>query len=260
MKLRELLSKIEKRLPKCWAEDWDNPGLAVGAYSEDISQIAVALDANEKTVTSAVNIGAQLLITHHPLIFKPLKSLTFNDSASRTIALAVKKDLAIYSVHTNWDSSPEGVNKILADALGLQAIHPLLPSGKHDGSWGIGAVGSFLNPVNIEECLKIMRERWRIEPLSAYINSDSVTKVAVGGGACGDMWYEALQAGSQLFITSDISYHQRQDALTEGLSLIITDHGETERLSLPYLANIIEAETGLGTTVLHEVMTYKKII
>lgn len=260
LKLIELISQVEKRIPRCWAEDWDNPGLSVGAYSAEISQIAVALDANEKTVASAVNMGAQLLITHHPLIFKPLKSLALNDSVSRTAALAVKNDLAVYSAHTNWDSSPEGVNKILADTLGLQEIKPMLPADKQDGSWGIGAVGSFAGPITLEECLKIMRERWRIEPLSAYSNNDSITKAAVGGGSCGDMWSEALQAGAQLFITSDISYHQRQDALTEGLNLIITDHGDTERLSLPYLAKIIETETGVRTTLLSETMTYKKII
>ncbi len=261
MKLEEILTKLERRIPKSWAESWDNPGLSVGNPVSDVSLIAAALDANEHTIDAAVKMGAGLLVTHHPLIFKPLKSLIFNRPLSRAVEAVVRNGLAVYSCHTNWDSSPEGVNKILAEKLGLTSIVPLIPAQRPDRGWGIGAAGTFCAPVSVTECVRIVSERWQISPISAYGDENAVIdKAAIGGGSCGDMWNEAVEAGAQIFITSDMSYHDRQDALAMGLNLIITDHGDTERISLDALAKITEYETGITVKLIKEPLSYKRII
>ncbi|MEG1798774.1 MAG: Nif3-like dinuclear metal center hexameric protein [Synergistaceae bacterium] len=227
MKLEDILAKLESRIPKSWAESWDNPGLSLGNPKSDISLIAAALD-------------------------RPL---------SLAIESAVKNELAVCSFHTNWDSSHEGVNKILAEKLGLNDITPLIPTSRPDRGWGMGAVGTFPSPVTVNECVKIIADRWHTCPISAYGDGNAlISKTAAGGGACGDMWYEAAEAGAQLFITSDMSYHDRQDALAMGMNLIITDHGDTERVSLPSLAEITEYETGIPVKLIDEPLGYKRII
>lgn len=252
MKLSAVVHSIEKRIPKNWAEDWDNTGLAVGSLSSDIKEIALALDVTEQTVSDAAK-SSQLLVTHHPIIFRAMKSIITDKPAARAITDAVKHDLALYSLHTNWDSSPEGVNVILADLLGLKNSEALEEPKYKNGALGIGAVGSFDKPLTMKDCIKLLKERWRISDIASFGDECKIiSKAAVGGGSCGDMWQKALDKGAELFITSDISYHHRQDALSMGLNLIETDHGETERLSLPTLKKIIEKETGLPVSIIEE--------
>lgn len=252
MKLSAVVHNIEKRIPRNWAEDWDNTGLAFGTPASDIKEIALALDVTEQTVSDASKFS-QLLVTHHPIIFRAMKSIVTDKPAARAIANAIKHDIALYSLHTNWDSSPEGVNVILADLLGLRDAEPLEEPKYKNGAFGIGAFGSFDTPLIMTECIQLLKERWRVSDIAAFGDRKRVIrKIAIGGGSCGDMWQRALDKGSDLFITSDISYHHRQDALSMGLNLIETDHGETERLSLPALKKIIEKETSLPVTIIEE--------
>jgi len=253
MKLSEAVCMIEKRLPLLWAEEWDNSGFAVGAPSADILKAALSLDATEDVVVSAAKGGFKLLITHHPIIFRPIKSIVYDNPVSRTIACAVRNGVALYAAHTNWDSSPEGVNYCLAREIGLHLLEPLINPRYSNGSWGIGAVGSFMNPIPMNECLKLLKERWRLSACLGYGAPDKmIKKVAIGGGSCGEMWHDALIKEADLFITSDLSYHSRQDALNEGLCLAAADHGEMERVSLPSLKALIEEETGLDVRIMDE--------
>lgn len=253
MKLGDIVKRIEKRISLSWAESWDNPGLAVGDPCADVSRIALALDAAPEVVEAAALAGCGMLVTHHPIIFRPMKSIVFNAPAPRTVALAIQRGVALYSAHTNWDSSPEGVNVSLARALELADAAPLAAPAVKNGAWGMGAVGSFMAPIAIEDCLSLLRERWRLSTCTGYGDAGRlVSRVALGGGACGDMWPLAVEAGADLFITSDVSYHHRNDALNMGLNLIVTDHGETERVSLPALAAMIEEVSGLPVEILDE--------
>ena len=251
MKLSEFIAKVEKRVPKRWAEDWDNPGLAFGDYEAEVSRTALALDASPSSVAAARGAGCELLFTHHPVLFRPAKSLTSDSFAGRTIMSAGRNDIALYSAHTNWDSSPEGVNFVLASLLALSDIRPLVPAP--NGAWGMGAVGDFTSPVALSELCAILRERWRLSNFTLYGDGARlVTRLAVGGGACQDFWRDALHAGAEVFVTADVSYHFREEALDAGLSLVSCDHGEMERVSLPALRKLIEEETGLPVVVIDE--------
>ena len=253
MKLREAIGKIEKRLPLFWAEEWDNSGLAVGDPSSDICGVALSLDATEDVVAGTAKAGCQLLITHHPIIFRAIKSIIYDSPSSKAIVCAINNGIAIYSAHTNWDSSHEGVNRCLADKIELCNIEPLVLPSLPNGAWGCGAAGSFINPVPMDKCLNLLKERWRLSSCFGYGNAvKMIKKAAIGGGSCGEMWRDALLCGSDLFITSDLSYHQRQDALNAGLNLITVDHGEMERASLPSLKALIEEETGLPVKLMDE--------
>ena len=252
MKLNEFIAAIECRIPKCWAEEWDNPGLAYGDETAEISRVAVALDATEDTVSRAATAGCQLLFTHHPLIFRPLKHIYESVPPQKTLITAIQKNIALYAAHTNWDASPEGVNVILAEKLGLKNIARLeIPSA--EGSFGIGAVGNFENQTTVKEIAEFLREAWGCRYLTLFGGADrKISRVALGGGACGSMWQLALERKAELFITADISYHDRNEALYKGLSLIIADHGEMERAPLAKLCDVIREQTSVEVVQLPE--------
>lgn len=253
MRLAEVISGIEKRIPRSWAEEWDNTGLAVGDPDSDIVRVALALDVTEDTVRQAYEGGCQLLVSHHPIIFRPLKSLIFKNPGPKAIAAAVRGGVALYAAHTNWDSSGEGVNFRLAESLGLANIRPLVPPGTDNGAWGLGAVGDFVDEKRLADCMRLAKERWRLSSCTGFGDESApVRRVAVGGGACGDFWPDALGAGADVFITSDMPYHHRNDSLAMGLSLVIADHGEMERVSLEALKELVTRETGLDAVLLKE--------
>jgi len=253
MRLSGLISKIERRIPLGWAEEWDNPGLAVGDPEAEIVRIALALDASEKTVCEAARTGCQLLFTHHPAIFSAMKSIVFKTPGPKTLGLAIQKGVALYSAHTNWDSSSEGVNFCLAEALNLSDIEPLIKPPGSDGAWGLGAYGNLANAMSISECMLLVKDMWRLSSCAAFCRgSEQIKRIAVGGGSCGDFWPQALEAGADIFITADVPYHHRIDALAMGMPLITCDHGEMERVSLGALKALIENETGLEVVLLKE--------
>lgn len=246
MELRSLLQKTERVIRPEWAEEWDNTGLAVGDPSAEVTKIAVALDVTEKTVRDAIGCGCELLFTHHPVIFRPLGSLTFERPAPRAIRLAVKNDLALYSAHTNWDSSPEGVNVTLAKLLGLRDLEPIAEPPAPNGAYGLGAVGELGRKLRADELIGLLKSSWNLTRCEIFADgSEFVRRVAVGGGSCGSMWPAALEKGADIFVTADLSYHDRGDASASGLIMAAADHGEMERASLPALASILKRETGL---------------
>lgn len=253
MRLADIISKIERRIPCVWAEEWDNTGLIVGDPDCGIVKIALALDVTENMVREAIANGCQLLVSHHPIIFNAMRNLIFESPGPWAIKQAIQSSVALYAIHTNWDSSGEGVNSCLAHALGLADIMPLVPPKCDNGAWGLGAVGDFTGEKNLYDCMMLVREQWQLSYCSAFGDeSNPIRRVAVGGGACGDLWPDALRAGADVFITADMSYHHRNDALAMGLSLIIADHGEMERVSLAALKALIAEETRLEVVMLKE--------
>jgi len=177
------------------------------------------------------------------------------------MVMAIKNGLSLYAAHTNWDSSPEGVNFTLAELLGLDDIEPLTPPAELSSSWGMGAVGELMMPMPFETVMKLIKERWCLSSCTGYGSRNAmIKKIALGGGSCGDMWPKAAEKGASLFVTADMSYHNRQDALNCRLKLIDVDHGAMERASLPRLKSIIEKETGLIAELIPETDREKFIL
>lgn len=260
MVLKEIVQKLEAALPLSWAESWDNSGLLVGDLNSEVSSASLVTDISEAAITHAAELDCTLLMAHHPIIFKSLKSILSDTPVGRTVTLALKSGMALYAAHTNWDSSPEGVNVVLARLLSLKNAVPLTPAPAGSGAFGIGVVGYLDEPLHIEDFLDLIKKSWGLSHCFGYGDAGRMLyKVALGGGSCGDMWPLALAAGADIFATSDITYHQRLDALNSGLSLAVTDHGETERASLPALKSLIERETSLPVSILPEERSWSVI-
>jgi len=239
----DVTRKIEERLPCAWSEDWDNVGLIIGDREKPVTKIAVALDATEGTVRDALARGCEMLVTHHPAIFRPINRIVERSPLSRMLSEAIKGGLAVYSSHTNWDSSPEGVNVILSRQIGLRGAGPIMPP--HDGAWGLGAIGDLPEPSTLIALARAAKEAWNLSSLLVYGDDETpLSRVALCGGAGGDLLQGAIDRGADVYITADVSYHYLLHAQLTKTHLIVVNHGEMERSSLPNLCGLIREVTG----------------
>ena len=240
--VNDILTFVESLAPRFMKMDWDNVGLLCGSRKQEVTKILVALDPFEGVCREAARWGAELIVTHHPIIFQPLKAVTDETSIGRSIQLLCREGISAVNAHTNLDCAPDGVNDRLATALGLSEIQVLNPMGTdaEGRSWGLLRSGSvpeqdlaaFLNTVKTALGCKGLR----------YVDGGKpVCKVAVGGGACADGLMEAYDAGCDTFVTSDIKYNQFWTAQDLGMNLIDAGHFYTENPVTACLAEKIAA-------------------
>ena len=231
MKIYEFLNVIDTFAPFSLAEDWDNSGLMVGSYDSEVKGVAVCLDAVHEAVIKASENNCNVLLCHHPLIFRALKSINLDSEQGRTINEAVKRDINIIAAHTNWDKADEGVNFQLAKTLGLNDIEPL-------DSFGIS--GTLPRSMSPNEFLEHVKSVWNLSRLDYYVSDNKkIARVSLCGGSGSEFWKSAKKLGSDIYITADMKYHDLIDSTREGLNILLVEHGEMERVSLPALANKI---------------------
>ena len=232
----DILSFLETLAPRSMKMDWDNVGLLCGSKNAEVSKILVALDPFEGVCAEAAGIGAQLIVTHHPLIFSAPKAITDETSIGRCIMFLCRHGISAINAHTNLDQAPGGVNDVLAAKLGLENVQIINPK---DGV-GLMRCGD-VEEQTLENFLRTVKETLGCEGLR-YVNSGKpVKKVAVGGGSCAGGMLEALDAGCDTFVTADIKYNQFWDAKDLGLNLIDPGHFHTENPVVAVLAEKIAA-------------------
>lgn len=242
MNIRAFLDSIKDFADLEWAEEWDNSGIMVGSVSWEVSKIGVALDALENTMVEAVRNSCDLLIVHHPLIFSPLRKIDMSDLSSRLVYYAIEKKLGVISLHTNWDVSPKGVNVCLAESISISRMSPLIPSP--GSSWGMGVSGCLEPDLPMDSFAVRVKNRWNLSWLRVYGSiNEPVRNVALCGGSGGELWKHAFEKGADTYITADMKYHQILEACSMGMRVILVDHGEMERVSIPVLADLISEHT-----------------
>lgn len=238
----DVLHYLETLAPRSMKMDWDNVGLLCGSKKQNVTKIMVALDPFEGVCEEAAAFGADLLITHHPIIFKPAKSVTDETSIGRSIMCLIKNGISAVNAHTNLDQAPGGVNDVLAQSLGLQNISVIDPCGvdAEGQEWGLLRCGS-VKEQPLADFLSTVKESLNCEGLRYIDGGKPVSKVAVGGGACSGEMLDAIRAGCDTFVTSDIKYNQFWDAYDLGLNLIDAGHFATENPVVDVLAEKIAA-------------------
>ena len=229
--VKEIVAFMESVAPQSRKESWDNVGLLCGREDKQVRTVLVALDPFEDTANEAVEIGAELILTHHPLIFHPLRSVTGNTAIGRTIFTLARHDIAAFCAHTNLDVAPEGVNQQLAKALGLEDITVIEPT---EPGWGLLRRGT-VPQQSLEDFLSHVKQSLNAPGLRYAPAGNRVHQVAVGGGACGGEWPAALKAGCDTFVTSDVRYNDFWDARDAGLTIIDAGHFYTENPVCGYL-------------------------
>ena len=232
----DILNFIETLAPRSMKMDWDNVGLLCGSKSAAVTKVLVALDPFEGVCCEAAEIGAELIITHHPLIFQAPKAITDETSIGRCIMQLCRHGISAINAHTNLDCAPGGVNDVLAAKLGLENVEMINPK---DGI-GLMRCGDVAEQP-LESFLALVKERLGCEGLRYVDSGKPVHKVAVGGGSCAGGMMEALDAGCDTFVTADIKYNQFWDAHDLGLNLIDAGHFHTENPVVAVLADKIAA-------------------
>ena len=231
----DILNFVETLAPRELKMDWDNVGLNCGSRSAPVTRILLALDPFEHVCQEAVQWGADLLVTHHPLIFRPLPMVTDDAAITRGLMELVRHDISHICAHTNLDCAPGGVNDALANALGLENVKPL---GAYGGMMRCGEVPE----QTLAGFLGFVKEALHCDGLRYCDGGKPVHKVAVGGGACSDGLYDAITAGCDTFVTSDVKYNNFWDAKEQGLSIIDAGHFHTENPVISVLAAKIAAQ------------------
>ena len=240
--VNDILKYLETIAPRNMKMDWDNVGLLCGSKSTPVTKILVALDPFEQVVQEAADWGAELMITHHPLIFQPTKSVTDATSIGRSIMTLCRHGISAINAHTNLDQAPGGVNDVLARTLGLQDIQVINACGvDEDGNqWGLLRSGE-VSEQSLDAFLGTVKEKLGCAGLRYVDGGKPVRKVAVGGGSCASGMLEALDAGCDTFVTADIKYNQFWDAHDLGLNLIDAGHFDTENPMVAVLAQKLQA-------------------
>lgn len=233
----DILNFIEGIAPPYMKMDWDNCGLLCGRKDKEVRKILVALDPFRNVIREAIDMGADLIVTHHPLIFRsPLMAVNEDTETGRCVLELMEHGIAAINAHTNLDLAPGGVNDVLAQTLGLQDIEIINPIENY-GLLRCGTVAE--QPLST--FLTVVKESLHCDGLRYVDAGKPVRKVAVGGGSCADEMEEALEAGCDTFVTADVKYNQFRTAYELGLNLIDAGHFHTENPTMPVLAQKLAA-------------------
>lgn len=240
--VNDILIFLETLAPRNMKMDWDNVGLLCGSRKTEVTRILVALDPFEGVCREAKDFGAQLIVTHHPLIFKALSAITDETSVGRSIHLLCREGISAINAHTNLDCAPGGVNDRLAASLGLENIRVIDPMGVDENGqdWGLLRMGT-VNEQSLSDFLPKVKAALGCDGLRYVDGGKPVRKIAVGGGACASEIPDAVKAGCDTFVTSDVKYNQFWDAYDLGINLIDAGHFHTENPVTVCLAETIAA-------------------
>lgn len=225
MKVGEIISAIEEFAPLSIQEKWDNSGLIIGSPNQEVHKLLIGFDCTPELVDEAVASGADMILTHHPLIFGGLKKISPEDPVGLTVMKAVSAGIAVYAAHTIADKVLAGVSGAMASRLGLVNVSILESEG--DGSTGLGAVGDLPKPLSAEEAVALVKEKFSLKAArcSRLVNVP-VTRIAMCGGSGSSLISEAMASGAQLYLSGDISYHHF--FVPDGFMVMDIGHFESE--------------------------------
>ena len=237
VKVAEVMGIMEEIAPKKLAENWDNPGLLVGSPNNEIDKILVALDADERVIDKAIEIDAKLIVTHHPLIFKPLKNIRCDLPNGAKLFKLIAHNISVFSAHTNLDSAKDGVNDILAKKLELINSEPLTTN--ENGEASLGRIGHLENEISTDEFIKKVKKILNL-PFVKTVKSEknkTIKKVALCGGSGAEFIDRAAFLGADVYVTGDVKYHDGQRAKSLDINVIDAGHFATEYPIVKELAN-----------------------
>ena len=239
-----VMNALERIAPRHLAEDWDNTGLLVGSYAQKVERILVALDVDDIVVAEAIERSADMIVAHHPAIFRGMKQLRTDLPLGRRLAALLTHGIAVAAAHTNLDITRGGVNDVLAERLGLEKLSTFITTAQADGSAeSLGRIGTLPAPVAIDDFAHSVRERLGVSHVRLVRAADRpVRRVAVVGGAGAEFIDTAVRRGADVYLTGDVKYHEAQRAAEQGMHLIDAGHFGTERPVLPVLADLLRAE------------------
>ena len=235
MKCREIIHKIEEKYPLSFAEEWDNPGLLAGNPEKEVKKIFLALDVTDESLEAAGKAGADMMITHHPLIFSGIKKVTADNFIGRRIIGLIENGISYYAMHTNFDVL--GMAELSADYLELKDREILEVTYDQDGRReGLGRVGNLSKPQTLEAWGRFVKEQFHLPFVKIYGRPDTIiSRAAICTGSGKSLMPSVLKSGAQVYVTGDMDYHSAIDATAQGVCVIDAGHYGTEYIFMDYM-------------------------
>ena len=223
-KVKDITAVIEQFAPLSIQEGWDNSGLCIGSPDAPVTSILLGLDCTPELVDEAIACGADMIVTHHPLIFSGLKKITPDNIVGEAVIKAIKAGISIYAAHTNADKVIAGVSGAMAARLSLENVQILDEDGE---GTGLGVVGDLPEPISAEEAIALVKDRFSLKAMRMSRPLEGkISRVAMCGGSGGSLISAAVRSGAQLYISGDISYHNF--FTKEGFMIMDIGHYESE--------------------------------
>ena len=238
----DILAFVENIAPASMKMSWDNVGLLCGRKEKEVKKVLVALDPFRSVIEEAIDIGADCIVTHHPLIFRNgLMAVNEDTEAGCCVLTLIEHGIAAINAHTNLDVAAEGVNEVLARTLGLNDIAVINPEGEdaQGRPYGLLRCGT-VGEITLKAFLTGVKEKLDCDGLRYVDSGKPVRKIAVGGGSCAGEMMEAVNAGCDTFVTADVKYNQFREAYELGLNLIDAGHFHTENPAMPVIARKLQ--------------------
>lgn len=228
---------VEELAPFRLAEEWDNVGLLVGDREQCVTKIMTCLTVTPASAAEAIEGGAELIVTHHPIPFKAMKRLTTETTVGRVLLDLIRARVAVFSAHTAFDSASEGINQRLATGLELRGIAPLAP---HAEGQGTGRWGWLADPLSLGHLAQRLKRFLSIERLQLVGKPDqSIRTVAIGCGAAGELLDAARQNGCDAMVVGEARFHTCLEAEALGIALLMPGHFASERFAMECLADVL---------------------
>lgn len=239
MKCKDIIKQLETIAPVHYAEKWDNVGLIVGDEEQEVHKVLIALDPSTEVIEQAIEQQCDMIITHHPLIFSPMKKITNNDFIGKRILSMLNNSIAYYAMHTNMDIA------IMADEsasmIGLKDTSPLEQVDPNNIQVGIGRFGNLSKTMSLLELAKEVKKQFHLDDVRVVGDlAKEMKTVAISTGSGEDFIENAIQMGADVLITGDIRHHKALDAIERNLSIIDAGHYGTERFMVEWLATHLE--------------------
>lgn len=251
MKCREIIEELEKKYPLSMAESWDNPGLLAGRREKEVQKVYIALDATEQVIREAEKAGADLLLTHHPMVFSALKKVNTDDFIGKRLVGLIQSDISYYAMHTNYDVVTMG--ELAAEMLRLRDTE-IMEVTYDDGvrQEGLGRTGNLPGEMTLEECGEYVKQIFGLDSVRIFGNPEKkVSRAAVLPGSGKSLVDAALKTGADVMISGDFGHHDGIDAVMRGLPVIDAGHYGIEKIFVSQMAGYIR-ETFTELTVYTE--------
>lgn len=239
MKCSDIIMKLEELAPCRCASEWDNIGLLAGRRERSVERVFLALDATDEVIEAAISFNADMLITHHPLIFKPLLKVNDDDFIGKRILTLIQHDISYYAMHTNFDAAPGCMADLASEKLGLLHGQIMEVTDETEGIVsGVGRAGELPNPMTLKELADTVKVAFGLPFVTVYgdLKSDHLlTRAAICPGSGKSVIKYGLKAGSEVFITGDIGHHEGIDCLAQGMAVIDAGHYGLEHIFMDFM-------------------------
>ncbi len=249
MLIAEVLKYLQELAPLDLAEDWDNVGLLIGTAQAEVSSIMTCLTLTPDVAEEAIREGADLIVSHHPVLFRAVKQLNDRTAEGRMLLDLIRAGVAVYSPHTCYDSAQAGINRQLAQTCGLRNVRPLRPraAAVDDAATGspigAGRLGELSQPIQLSELVELVK-RCLKQPAMQFVGHPDreVSRVGVACGAAAEFMHDAIREGCDVLLTGEARFHACLEARTSGIALILPGHYATERPAMIRMAQFLKGQ------------------